>query len=278
MLTKKNIGFLGAGNLAEALIKGLISSESVAPGHIVASDRMSERLVHLAEAYEVKVFNKNFEAVRNADIIFLTVKPQDVVGVLEEIAPEINHGKLLISVAAGITTARIMDALKEAGLKHFIPVVRAMPNTPATVREAATAICAGPGAGESHLELAAALFSTVGSVTVIEDESLMDAVTALSGSGPAYVFLFMEALIEGGVKLGLARETAKSLVMQTVFGAASLAMESTKELSELRNMVTSPGGTTMAGLKKLGEGGFCEIIEKALEAAAIRAGELANGK
>ncbi|CAG1065816.1 pyrroline-5-carboxylate reductase [uncultured bacterium] len=278
MLTKKTIGFLGAGNLAEALIKGLISSGAVAPGHIVASDRMSARLVHLAEAYEVKVFNKNFETVRNADIIFLAVKPQDVPGVLEEIAPEINSGKVLISVAAGITTGLIMDVLKEAGLKHFIPVVRAMPNTPATVREAATAICAGSGAGKGHLDLAAALFSTVGSVTVIEDESLMDAVTALSGSGPAYVFLFMEALIEGGVKLGLPRETATQLAMQTVSGAAALAKESPKELSELRSMVTSPGGTTMAGLKKLGDGGFCEIIEKALEAAAQRAGELAKGK
>jgi pyrroline-5-carboxylate reductase len=278
MLTKKTIGFLGAGNLAEALIKGLISSGAVAPGHLVASDRMSARLVHLAEAYEVKVFNKNFETVRNADIVFLTVKPQDVPGVLEEIAPEINSGKVLISVAAGITTGLIMDVLKEAGLKHFIPVVRAMPNTPATVREAATAICAGPGAGKGHLDLAAALFSTVGSVTVIEDESLMDAVTALSGSGPAYVFLFMEALIEGGVKLGLPRETATQLALQTVSGAVALAKESPKELSELRSMVTSPGGTTMVGLKKLGEGGFCEIIEKALEAAAQRAGELAKGK
>lgn len=278
MLTRKNIGFLGAGNLAEALIKGLISSGSVAPGHIMASDRMSERLVHLAEAYEVKVFNKNFEAVRNADIIFLTVKPQDAAHVLSEIAPEIEQGKLLISAAAGITTGRIMDTLREAGLKHFVPVVRAMPNTPATVRRAATAICAGPGAGSGHLELAAALFSTVGTVAIIDDEPLMDAVTGLSGSGPAYVFLFMEALIEGGVKLGLPRETAKTLAVQTVLGAAVLAMESPKELSDLRRMVTSPGGTTMEGLKKLGEGGFCEIIEKAVEAAAKRSKELSGHK
>lgn len=278
MLTRKNIAFLGAGNLAEALIKGLLASGSVAPGHIVASDRMSERLLHMAESYEVKVFNKNFEAARNADIIFLTVKPQDVSHVLAEIAPEIEQGKLLISAAAGITTASIIGALKEAGLKHFIPVVRAMPNTPATIRKAATAICAGPGAGKSHLELAAALFSTVGTVAFIEDESLMDAVTGLSGSGPAYVFLFMEALIEGGVKLGLPRETAKTLAMQTVLGAAAYAMESPKELPELRRQVTSPGGTTMEGLKKLGEGGFCEIIEQAVEAAAKRSKELSGHK
>lgn len=278
MLTRKNIGFLGAGNLAEALIKGLISSGSVLPGHIMASDRMSERLVHMAESFEVKVFNKNFEVARNADIIFLTVKPQDTMHVLAEIAPEIEQGKLLISAAAGITTERITDALKNAGLKHFVPIVRAMPNTPATIRKAATAICAGPGAGKSHLELAAALFLTVGTVTFIEDESLMDAVTGLSGSGPAYVFLFMEALIEGGVKLGLPKETAKSLAMQTVLGAAAYAMESAKELADLRKMVTSPGGTTMEGLKKLGEGGFCEIIEQAVEAATKRSKELSGGK
>ncbi|MCC6503245.1 MAG: pyrroline-5-carboxylate reductase [Deltaproteobacteria bacterium] len=278
MLTKKTIGFLGAGNLAEALIKGLISSRSVAPGHIVAADRMSERLIHMAEVHEVKVFSRNFEAVRSSDIIFLTVKPQDALGVLAEIAPEAVQGQLLISVAAGITTASIMEALKDAGLKHFMPIVRAMPNTPATVREAATAICAGPGAGTGHLELAAALFSTVGAVTVIEDESLMDAVTGLSGSGPAYVFLFMEALIEAGVKLGLASDTAKALAMQTVLGAAKYAIDSRKDLGELRRMVTSPGGTTMAGLKKLDEGGFCEIIEKAVEAATKRAKELSAGK
>lgn len=278
MLTKKTIGFLGAGNLAEALIKGLISSRSVAPGHIVASDSMSERLVHMAEVHEVKVFSRNFEAVKNADIIFLTVKPQDALAVLAEIAPEVVQGQLLISVAAGLTTASMVEAMKAAGLQHSMPVVRAMPNTPATVREAATAICAGPGAGTGHLELAAALFSTVGAVTVIEDESLMDAVTGLSGSGPAYVFLFMEALIEGGVRLGLPHETAKALAMQTVLGAAKFAMESRKDLPELRRMVTSPGGTTMAGLKKLDEGGFCEIIEKAVEAAAKRAKELSEGK
>lgn len=278
MLTKKTIGFLGAGNLAEALIKGLISSKSVAPGHIVASDRMSERLVHMAEVHEVKVFSRNFEAVKNSDIIFLTVKPQDALAVLAEIAPEVTHGQMLISVAAGLTTTSMMEAMKGAGLEHFMPIVRAMPNTPATVREAATAICAGPGAGTGHLELAAALFSTVGAVTVIEDESLMDAVTGLSGSGPAYVFLFMEALIDAGVRLGLPQETAKALAMQTVLGAAKFAMESRKDLSELRRMVTSPGGTTMAGLKKLDEGGFCEIIENAVEAAARRAKELSAGK
>lgn len=278
MITGKTIGFLGAGNLAEALIKGLIASGSVRPGNIVASDRMSERLIYLAESYEVKVFSKNYEVVRNAEIIFLTVKPGDVEHVLREIAPEFTQGKLLISAAAGVTTSRILDTLKASGLTHFVPVVRAMPNTPAIVREGATGLSAGPGAGKAHLELAAALFTSVGKVAVVEDESLMDPLTGLSGSGPAYVFLFMEALIEGGVKAGLERETATALAMQTVLGAARLAIESPKSLQELRRMVSSPGGTTLAGLKRLEEGGFTQAVEAAVDAATRRARELSGGK
>jgi len=276
MLTRKTIGFLGAGNLAEALIKGLIASGTVRPGQIVASDRMSERLVHIAKAYEIKVFSKNFEAARIADIIFLTVKPGDVDHVLREIAPDIDAGKLLISAAAGVTTVRILDVLKGAGLAHFVSIVRAMPNPPAIVREAATGLSAGAGTGEKQLELARALFEPIGKVAIIKDEALMDAVTGLSGSGPAYVFLFMEALIDGGVRMGLPKETAKALAMQTVLGAAKLAMESPKDLAELRKMVSSPGGTTIEGLKKLDEGGFTEVVERAVEAATRRARELSG--
>lgn len=276
MLTRKIIGFLGAGNLAEALIKGLIESGSVKAGQIIASDRISERLIHLAEGYEIKVFSKNFETVRNADIIFLTVKPNDVANVLKEVAADFNQGKLLISVAAGVTTSRILEILKEAGLAHFVPVVRAMPNTPAIVAQAATGICAGIGAGERQMELAKALFEPIGKVEIVEDESLMDAVTGLSGSGPAYVFLFIEALIDGGVKAGLPKETATRLAMQTVAGAAKLAMESPRSLEELRKMVSSPGGTTIEGLKKLDEGGLRETVTSAVEAAARRARELSG--
>lgn len=278
MLTRKTIGFLGSGNLAEALIKGLLASSKINPGHIIASDRISERLLHLAESYEVKVLSKNFETARNADIIFLTVKPGDIEGVLREIAPEIDAGKLLISTAAGITTSRILEVLKEAGLAHFLPVVRAMPNTPAIVREGATAICAGLGTGERHIELAAEIFGSIGKVVAIKEESLMDAVTGLSGSGPAYVFLFMEALIEGGVKAGLPADTAKDLALQTVFGAAKLAMESPMGLDELRRMVASPGGTTIEGLRRLEEGGFKETAASAVLAATKRARELSGGR
>ncbi len=276
MLTKKTIGFLGVGNIAEALIKGLISSGSVKAGQILASDRINERLIHMAEAYEIKVFSKKFEVVRNADIIFLAVKPNDLADVLKEIAPDFTQGKFLISVAAGVTTSKILEALKEAGLTHFVPVVRAMPNTPAIVAQGATGICAGIGAGERQMELARALFEPIGAVEIVEEESLMDAVTGLSGSGPAYVFLFMEALIEGGEKAGLPRETAKRLAMQTVAGAAALAMQSSKGLEELRKMVSSPGGTTIEGLKKLDEGRFRETVAAAVEAATRRARELSG--
>ncbi|MBI5642690.1 MAG: pyrroline-5-carboxylate reductase [Deltaproteobacteria bacterium] len=278
MLTKKTIGFLGAGNLAEALIKGLIASNSVKPGQIVASDRVSTRLAHLAQAYEIKVYNKNYEVIRNADIIFLTVKPQDAREVLLEIAPDINEGKLLISAAAGLNTTTILDTLKNGGLDKFLPVVRAMPNTPAIVQEGAVGICAGIGAGKAEIKLARAVFEAVGKVVVLDDEALLDAVTGLSGSGPAYAFLFMEALVEAGVELGIQEENAKLLAIQTTLGAAKLALESGKDLSELRRMVTSPGGTTMKGVEKLEEAGFKEAVKKAVKAATKRAKELSNPK
>lgn len=276
MLTKKTIGFLGAGNLAEALIKGLLESKSVAASQLIASDRLTSRLLHLAEAYEVKVFNKNYEAVRNADIIFLTVKPNDVAGLLAEVARELGPGKLIISAAAGITTTKILEAMKTGGAARFTPVVRAMPNTPAIVGQGAVALCAGLGAREEDLKLARAVFEAVGRVIVVEDEALMDAVTGLSGSGPAYVFLFMEALAEGGVKMGLSQKDSIALAVQTVLGAARLATESKKDLRELREMVTSPGGTTVEGLKKLNEAGFKDAVIAAVEAATRRARELSG--
>lgn len=274
MLTKKTIGFLGAGNLAEALIKGLLASESVTPAQLIASDKASSRLAHLAKAYEIKVYNRNLEIVRNSDIIFLTVKPNDVPDVLKEISPEIEKGKLIISAAAGITTTAIHQGLKNGGLAHPVPIVRAMPNTPAIVRQGATGLCAGIGAGKKDLALAKAIFESVGRVVIVEDEDLLNPVTGLSGSGPAYVFLFMEALTEAGVKAGLTAEDSKALAVQTTLGAAKLAQESPKGLDELRHMVTSPGGTTIEGLKKLDEGGFKETIMQAVEAASRRAREL----
>lgn len=276
MLTKKTIGFLGAGNMAEALIKGLIASKSVSAAQITACDKSSERLLHLAERYEIKLFNKNFEVAKNSNIIFITVKPADVAEVLRDIAPELTPDKLIISVAAGVTTDAIAYALRSSGLAHQAPVIRAMPNTPATVREGATALFADANASAADIKLATAVFESVGSVITVKDEELMNAVTGLSGSGPAYVFLFMEAMAEAGEKLGIGREAAKTLAIQTTLGAARLALDSGESLGGLRKKVSSPGGTTIEGLKKLDESGFKDAVIKAVEAAAKRARELSK--
>ncbi len=273
MLTRKTIGFLGAGNMAEALIRGLLHSKKVSPGQIIASDRFKDRLVHMAGTYDIKVFNKNYEVAGASDIVFIAVKPNDVPALLEEVAPELKETKLLITVAAGVTTDRILSFLQKD-----LPVVRAMPNTPATVGEGVTAIVAGPGAGPRELGLARSIFEAVGAVVELKDEELMDAVTGLSGSGPAYIFMVMDALVRAGVELGLSAECARVLALRTTLGAARLALESKRPLKELIDMVTSPGGTTIEGLKKLRaadvEGAFVEAVR----AAAERSRELSGRK
>ena len=273
MLTRKTIGFLGAGNMAEALIRGLLNSKKVGPGQIVASDRFNERLLHMAETYEIKVFNKNYEVARAADILFIAVKPDDVPALIEEVAPELDGSKLVVTVAAGVTTDRVLSF---AGRE--VPVVRAMPNTPATVGEGVTALAAGPGAGERELNIARSVFEAVGAVVVLRDEELMDAATGLSGSGPAYIFLVMDALIKAGVELGLPPDRARLLSLRTTLGAARLALETERPLEELIDMVTSPGGTTIEGLKKLKEADVEGAFVEAVKAAARRSRELSGRK
>lgn len=278
MLTHKKIGFLGSGNLAEALIKGLLSSDSVNASQITASDVASERLAYMAATYDIKVSNSNSETARNSDIILLTIKPKDIKTALTSAAPEINADKLIISAAAGATTKTIQEHLSAAQARFTPRIVRAMPNTPAMVREGVTALCAGVGANKADIMLAKAIFQAVGSTIVLDDEKLLDVVTGLSGSGPAYVFLFMEALVEAGCASGLSIEVARQLAVQTTLGAARLALESPLKLDELRHMVSSPGGTTIEGLKMLEIGAFKESIIKAVEAASRRASEIALGK
>ncbi len=277
MLNNKTIGFIGSGNMAEALIRGLIASKKVSAGQIIASDNNKERLVHIAETYEVKVFNKNYEVAEGADIIILALKPGDMKEAIEGVAEGFSAEKLLVSIAAGITTDKIHMWLRSGGLTIEVPVVRAMPNTPAIVGEGATGIAAGRNAGRGELKLCEEIFAQVGKVVTLEDETLLNGLTGLSGSGPAYVFLFMEALCDGGVKCGLGYEEAKTLALQTTLGAAKLALSSDKDLKELRKMVTSPGGTTIEGLKKLDESGFYDILIGAVRAASKRAEELSNG-
>ena len=263
----RNIGFVGAGNMATALIEGLLHA-GVLPHRIVASDVKAERLAHLNEAKGIRTIRDNRALLRESDVVVLSVKPQVMDRVLTELGRDVSATQLVVSVAAGVP----IDAL-EARLPAGSRVVRAMPNTPATVLAGATAIAAGTHASEDDLRVARELFEAVGRVVILE-ESLLDAVTGLSGSGPAYIMLIIEALADGGVKVGLHRDTALLLAAQTVFGSAKLLLESGEHPGRLKDMVTSPGGTAIAGLHTLESGALRKTLIDAVEAATKRAMEL----
>lgn len=269
-MKNKTIGFIGAGNMAEALINGLISSHTVLPGSVVACDRNLERLAVIVEGYKIKGVNSNEEVARDSDIIIIAVKPQDIVSALAEIRQEVRN-KLVISIAAGIKTGTITDTLLTSAR-----VVRAMPNTPALVLSGATALFIADGCTKDDEKVAVSIFNAVGKTVVVKDEALMDAVTGLSGSGPAYVFIILEALADAGVRMGLPREASSLLANQTVFGAAKMVSEIKRHPAELKDMVTSPGGTTIAGIKKLEEGKVRASIMEAVEAATLRSRELSK--
>ena len=240
----------------------------VPPTGIIVSDVKAERLAHLAAEHGVRTTHDNHELVRTSDVIVLSVKPQVIDKVLELIGGDVKSGQLVISVAAGVPVSAI-----EARLPEGTHVVRTMPNTPATVQAGATAIAAGTHATEEDLEVARALFSAVGRVVTL-DENLLDAVTGLSGSGPAYVMLMIEALADGGVKVGLHRDTALLLAAQTVYGSAKLLLETGEHPGRLKDMVTSPGGTAIAGLHTLESGGLRRTLIDAVEAATNRSAQL----
>jgi pyrroline-5-carboxylate reductase len=269
-LASKTIGFLGAGNMAEALIRGLLHGGQPAQ-LIVASAPRRDRLDEIVGLYDIGTSTDNREVARKSDILVLSVKPQILERVLREVATEVRPGTLVVSVAAGISTATI-----EALLPEQARVVRSMPNTPALVRAGATAISAGRHATEDDLHLAKALFDAVG-LTVALDESQLDAVTGLSGSGPAYIFLILEALADAGVKVGLSRRNAQRLAAQTVMGSAKLLLETDEHPGRLKDMVTSPGGTAIAGLHTLEQGGLRTTLINAVETATLRARELGRG-
>ena len=235
----------------------------------------------MAEEYDLKIFNKNFEVAESSDIIFLSVKPGNLKEILVDIAPSISAGagsKLIVSVIAGKTTTFIRDTLTEAGVSTAAEVVRTMPNTPALVGQGAIGIYYDHGIPEEKIILVRLVLNSIGTVVEVKDEQLLDAVTGLSGSGPAYVFLFMQALVKAGVNAGLTEEDAKTLALKTTLGAAELATTSDKSLQELIDMVTSPGGTTIEGLKVLREAAVEHTINEAVKAATERAGELSTEK
>jgi pyrroline-5-carboxylate reductase len=263
----RTLGFLGAGNMAGALIKGLLHA-GVPPHRISASDAKSDRLDQLSHAHAIRTTVDNHALVRDSDVVVLSVKPQVIDKVLTEIGAEVRAEQLVVSVAAGVPIAAI-----ESRLPPGSRVVRAMPNTPATVLAGATAIASGAHARADDVRVSRELFEAVGRVVVLE-ESLIDAVTGLSGSGPAYIMLIIEALADGGVKVGLHRDTALLLAAQTVFGSAKLLLESGEHPGRLKDMVTSPGGTAISGLHTLESGGLRKTLIDAVEVATKRAAEL----
>ncbi len=254
--------------MAEAMIRGLLRGGHCSAEDIAASGPREERAEELRQRFGIRALLDNREAVRGADIVILSVKPQILSRVLDEIEDLVPPSALVISIAAGVPIAAI-----ESRLKASTRVVRAMPNTPALVDAGATAIARGEHATDADLEDAKRIFDAVG-ITVILEESLLDAVTGLSGSGPAYMFLIIEALSDGGVKVGLSRRMSQLLAAQTVFGSAKLLMETNEHPGLLKDRVTSPGGTAITGLHTLEQGGVRTTLIDAVEAATARSKEL----
>lgn len=267
MKIEGTIGFVGTGNMGEALIRGLLDVGVVDPGQIFGSDPRVDRSAELEEKYKIRTTKDNKEVAREAEILILAVKPQVMERVLEEIGSDIHAHALVISIAAGVPLTAIETRLPQAR------VIRTMPNTPALVGAGATAIAVGGHATEDDLKAARRIFDSVG-MTVALDEAQMDAVTGLSGSGPAYVFLVIEALSDAGVKVGLSRHNAQALAAQTLLGSAKLLIETDEHPGRLKDMVTSPGGTAIAGLHTIEAGGLRTTLMDAVEAATRRSREL----
>ncbi len=262
------LGFLGAGNMAGALIKGLLHAGVVKPPSILASDLKVERLEQLSKEHGIRTTTDNHKLLREVAVLVLAVKPQVIDKVLTSVGGDVRPATLVVSIAAGVPIAAL-----EARLPQGTRVVRAMPNVAALALAGATGIAPGTHATDADLTTATALFSAVGRVVTLE-ESLLDAVTGLSGSGPAYTMLIIEALADGGVKVGLHRDTALMLAAQTVYGASKLLLDTGDHPGRLKDMVTSPGGTAIAGLHTLESGALRKTLIDAVEAATRRAAEL----
>ncbi|HXH86299.1 MAG TPA: pyrroline-5-carboxylate reductase [Nitrospira sp.] len=263
----KNIAFIGGGQMAEAIVGGLLAGKLCKPDHLWATDPIAARCDRLKSQFGIRVGSDNHEAVTWAEIVILAVKPQSLPDVLKEIGADLSR-VLVLSIVAGVTIRTIGERVPGASR-----IVRAMPNTPVFVREGMTALAFGAGCSEEDMSVSRTVFEAVGRVVPVE-ERLMDAVTGLSGSGPAYIFQAIEALADGGVKMGLPRQTAELLAAQTVLGAAKLVLESGEHPAKLKDRVASPGGTTIAGLHQLEQGGFRATLMGAVEAATKRSQEL----
>ncbi len=264
MLEQVRFAFIGGGNMAEALVKGLLSGLGVTPQQIIATDVVPERRIYMQTTYGITASADNKHAVQESTVVVLAVKPQIMPMILEEIAPVVNSEKLVISIAAGITLQTLQRALGESRR-----VVRVMPNTPALVLAGAAGISPGQAATAPDVALVERIFNAVGRAMVVSDE-MMDVVTGLGGSGPAFVFALIEGLSDGGVLMGLGRQTATLLAAQTVLGAAKMVLETGKHPGELKDMVTSPAGTTIAGMHALESGGLRGLMMEAVRRATER--------
>lgn len=269
MSLNKRIGFMGSGQMAEALARGLIDRGVVQASQICCSDPAPARK-ELFRSLGCTPYDTNFEVAKNCDVVFVSVKPQYVHTVLTEARPVLKEDTLVISIAAGITVAQLLEA---AGPNAR--VCRVMPNTPCLVGETAAAMCLGGKATSDDGETVVSLFSAVGKIYQL-DEKLLAAVTGLSGSGPAYIYMLIEALADGGVRAGLPRDVAQGLAAQTVLGSAKMVLETGRHPGALKDMVTSPGGTTIAGVHELEKAGFRAACINAVVAATQRANELSK--
>ncbi len=268
MLTDKTLAVLGAGKLGETLIRGLVDADAVSPAKVTVTAGHAERVEKLAAELGVRGTLSNADAVRGADLVILAVKPQTVAAVLAEISGVLEPAQLLISVAASVGTTWI-----EKHLRAAVPVVRAMPNTPALLRKGMTALAPGTHATRAHLEQARAIFDAVGR-TLVLDEKHMDAVTGLSACGPAFIYIVIESLAEAGVKVGLPRDVATELAAQTVMGAGAMVIETGQHPALLKDLVTTPAGCTIDGILELEEGGLRVTLIKAVVRSTERAKEL----
>ena len=267
-MSEQRIGLVGGGNMALALVRGLLSSGRVTATSVRVSDPSDTRRALLTEKYGIETTADNETLAGWANVLVLAVKPQLIETAIRSLGDSLPADALVVSIAAGVPLA-VLEALLRAGTR----VVRAMPNTAAMALAGATALSAGSHATSTDLETARGLFEAVGTAVIV-DEPLLDAVTGLSGSGPAYVMLVIEALADGGVKMGLSRETALGLAAQTVYGSAKLLLETKEHPARLKDMVTSPGGTTIAGLHALESGGIRPALIGAVERATLRSQEL----
>ncbi len=268
MAKKVQVGFIGGGNMAEALLKGLLQGKTLSAGQCRVVDVLQDRLAYLKKTYGVQTASTAGPVVGPSRVVILAVKPQQIPKALKALVPLWSPEKLLVSIAAGITLDQLARPFPSPPR-----LVRVMPNTPALVKAGISALCRNETAREDDFQLAESLFKAVGE-TVRLDESLFDAVTGLSGSGPAYVFVILEALSDAGVKMGLPRPIASKLALETVYGASALARESNLTFGQLKDMVTSPGGTTIAGLHEMEKAGLRGILMNAVEAATRRSREL----